>query len=91
MQANVFIEEKLSGQHKSFLNYCQEAGKKVVDELDREDFIAYRSEYAVSREQVEQIKTLLNFQDKNPSEEISPPKNISVDQEDSLQNYFGID
>lgn len=91
MQASVSIEEKLFGQHESFLKYCQEAGKKVVDELDREDFIAYRSEYAVSRKQVEQIKALLNFQEKKHGEEISPPQNISDVPDDSLQNYFGID
>ena len=91
MQASISIEEKLLGQYKSFLKYCQEAGKKVVDELDREDFIAYRSEYAVPRKQVEQIKTLLNFQEKKSGKEISPPQNISDVPNDSLQNYFGID
>ena len=90
MLASVFIEEKLSGQYKSFLNYCQEAGKRTVDELDREDFIAYRSEYAVSREHVEQIKKLLDFQEQKLAEEISPPQNISDEPEDSLQNYFCI-
>lgn len=91
MQASVSIEEKLFGQHEGFLKYCQEAGKKFVDELDREDFIAYRSEYAVSRKQIEQIKALLNFQERKHGEEISPPQNISDVPNDSLQNYFGID
>lgn len=91
LQSNNLIEEKLFGQHESFLKYCQEAGKKVVDELDKEDFIAYRSEYAVSRKQVEQIKALLNFQEKKHDEEIYPPQNISDVPDDSLQNYFGID
>ncbi|MBR7025510.1 MAG: hypothetical protein IKI08_05825 [Selenomonadaceae bacterium] len=90
MQANVFIKEKLSEQHESFLKYCQEAGKKFVDELDREDFIAYRSEYAVSREQVEHIKILLNFQEQKSSEEILPPQNTFDEQENSLQKYFQI-
>lgn len=91
MQASVSIEEKLFGQHEGFLKYCQEAGKKFVDELDREDFIAYRSEYAVSRKQIEQIKALLNFQERKYGEEISLPQNISDVPNDSLQNYFGID
>ena len=90
MQANVFIKEKLSEQHESFLKYCQEAGKKFVDELDREDFIAYRSEYAVSREQVEHIKILLNFQEQESVEKISPPQNIFDDSEVILQDYFKI-
>ena len=90
MQSNNLIEEKLSGQHENFLKYCQEAGKKLVDELDREDFIAYRSEYAVSRKQVEQIKTLLNFQEQKSVEKISPPQDIFDDSEVILQNYFKI-
>lgn len=90
MQASVSIEEKLFGRHESFLKYCQEAGKKVVDELDREDFIAYRSEYAVPRKEVEQIKTLLNFQERESSEKILPPQNTFDGQEDPLQKYFQI-
>ena len=90
LQSNNLIEEKLSGQHENFLKYCQEAGKKLVDELDREDFIAYRSEYAVSRKQVEQIKTLLNFQEQKSVEKISPPQDIFDDSEVILQDYFKI-
>ena len=55
MQDNDLIEGKLFGQHEDFLRYCKEAGKKFVGEPDREDFIAYRTEYSVTREQVEQI------------------------------------
>ncbi|MBQ3452393.1 MAG: hypothetical protein IJG32_09020, partial [Selenomonadaceae bacterium] len=87
MQTNVFIKEKLSGQHESFLRYCQEAGKKLVAELAGEDFIAYRAEYSVPREYVEQIKTLLNFQEQKSGEKISPSRNS----EEILQDYFKID
>ena len=90
MQASVSIEEKLFGQHESFLRYCQEAGKKVVDELDREDFIAYRAEYSVPREQVEQIKKLLDFQEQKTVEEISSTQNIFEVPETSFQTYFEV-
>lgn len=90
MQAVKSIEEKLSGRHESFLRYCRESGKQFVDELDREDFIAYRSEYAASREQVERIKSLLDFQERKPDEKIPPlPKSFDA-VEDTLQSYFGI-
>ena len=54
LKSNSLIEEKLFG-HEDFLMYCKEAGKRFVGKLDREDFIAYRAEYSVPREQVEQI------------------------------------
>ena len=66
MKNIAIIREKLSDQHKSFLKYCQESGKNFIEELDREDFIAYRSEYAAPRESVAQIKKLLNFQEHQP-------------------------
>ena len=85
LQDNNLIEAKLLGQYKDFLNYCNESGKKFVDELDSEDFIAYRTEYSVPREQVEQLKNLLNFQEHTSTEK------ISNEPEDSLQKYFSID
>ncbi len=90
MKNNDLIEEKLFG-YPDFLRYCKESGKRFVNELDREDFIAYRAEYSVPREQVEQIKTLLNFRKQNPREEIFSPQNTFDGQKDSLQKYFKID
>ena len=78
------IEEKLFG-YENFRRYCKESGKKFVSELDREDFIAYRAEYSVPREQIEQIKNLLGFQEQKPSEE------ISIEFDDSLQKFFNVD
>ena len=72
------IEEKLLGRHRNFLSYCKESGKKFVSELDREDFIAYRVEYSLTREQVERIKKLLGFQERRSVTKISSPQNISV-------------
>lgn len=93
MQANVFIEEKLSGQYKNFLKYCQEAGKRFVNELNREDFIAYRAEYSVPREEIKQIKNLLDFQEKNfgdSGEKVPLSQNIFDNPEGTLQDYFEI-
>lgn len=89
MHSNSLIEEKLF-VYEDFLRYCKESGKRFVNELDREDFIAYRAEYSVPREQVEQIKALLNFQEQKSSEEILPPQNTFDEQENSLQKYFQI-
>jgi len=90
LHSNSLIEEKLF-VYEDFLRYCKESGKRFVNELDREDFIAYRAEYSVPREQVEQIKALLNFQEQKSSEEILPPQNNFDGQEDSLQKYLKID
>lgn len=91
LQDNNLIEEKLRGQYEDFLRYCEESGKKFVYELDKEDFIAYRVGYSVAREQVEQIKNLLDFQKQKIVEENSAPQNTFDGQEDSLQKYFKID
>ena len=57
------IAEKLNGQHENFLKYCQAADKNFVEDLTDEDFIEYRTEYFLPRSEVEQLKTLLDFQD----------------------------
>lgn len=90
LQDTRLIEEKLRRQYENFLKYCKEAGKRFVDELDKEDFIAYRSEYSVAREQIAELKKLLDFQEQRPAEKISPLKNVSGEMEESLQKYFKI-
>lgn len=93
LHSNSLIEEKLFG-YPDFIRYCEESGKKFIDELDKEDFIAYRAEYSVSREQVEKIKNLLDFQEHKPVKEISQPQNISNELDlidESLKNYFNMD
>lgn len=84
------IEEKLSGRYRNFLKYCRESGKNFVEELDREDFIAYRSEYDVSHEDIKQLKNLLDFQEKISTEEISSTQDVFNDSEEILQKYFNI-
>ena len=84
------IEEKLSGRYRNFLKYCQESGKNFIEELAIEDFIAYRSEYAVSHEDIKQLKNLLDFQEKISTEEISPTQDVFNDSEEILQKYFNI-
>ena len=63
MLTKTLIAEKLNGQHENFLKYCKAADKNFVEELTDEDFIEYRTEYFLPRSEVEQIKTLLDFQD----------------------------
>ena len=93
MHINNLIEEKLFG-YTDFLQYCKESGKKFVEELDGEDFIAYSAEYSVPHEQVEQIKKLLNFQEQNSTAGISVPQDISDELDetaDSLMKIFSVD
>lgn len=71
------IEDKLNGRHENFLKYCADAGKKFVHELNDEDFIAYRAEYSVSREEVAELKKLL-YAEENEVKEIEPQKNSDV-------------
>ena len=93
LHSNSLIEEKLFG-YPDFIRYCKESGKRFVEELDREDFIAYRAEYSVSRERVDQIKSLLNFQEQKFTERISLPQDISANlgiTKDSLNKFFNVD
>ena len=79
--------QKLFG-YEDFLKYCKESGKRFVNELDREDFIAYRAEYSVPREQVELIKKLLDFQKQKTVEEIYSTQNIFEVPETMFRNEF---
>lgn len=85
--SNSLIEEKLFG-YENFLMYCRESGKKFVEELDNEDFIAYRVEYSVTREEIEQLKSMLDFSENNSAEKIYCYKEPPTEIEDSLQSYF---
>ncbi len=57
------IEDKLNGRHKNFLKYCSDAGKIFIRELTDEDFIAYRAEYFISREEIAELKNFLYAED----------------------------
>lgn len=59
MNERILIETKLSGRYKNFLEYCADSEKIFIDELSETDFIAYRAKYAVSREEIEILKTLV--------------------------------
>ena len=90
LQTENLIEEKLCGRYENFLMYCKEAGKNFVEELDAADFVAYRAEYSATREEVAQIKNLLNFQVKNSVEKVLPKQNISDALKNSLKNFFNV-
>lgn len=53
------IKEILNGNYEKFFCYCLDADKRFADELKPEDFVAYRAEYSVSREEIEEIKNLI--------------------------------
>lgn len=59
MEKRFLIEEKIQDEYKNFLEYCGDSGKIFVDELTETDFVAYRTKYAVSREEVEILKARL--------------------------------
>ena len=91
MTTRTFIADKLNARHEDFLRYCSEAGKKFVDELDEEDFIAYRTEYSVAREDVERLKMLLDFRGPLPNEKFSASQQTFCDDANStLQKRFGV-
>ena len=60
MRDNVIIRDILEGQYPSFLTYCEEVGKVFVHELDMSDYIAYRMEYGVGREEANDIKSYID-------------------------------
>lgn len=77
MKKHIFIKEKLFGKYENFSRYCKESGKKFVDELKREDFIAYRVEYAVPRAKVVQLQDLLGFCERGEVEKVPLQQDIS--------------
>lgn len=77
MKRDNLIKDKLFGKDEKFFQYCKESGKQFVDELDREDFIAYRAEYAVSRAQIVRLKNVLGFRERRATERIPLPRDVS--------------
>lgn len=57
------IKDKLNWLHEDFLKYCADAGKIFIHELTEEDFIAYRAEYSVSRDEIADLKKILYSED----------------------------
>lgn len=75
------IEDKLAGNYEKFLRYCLETDKKFVDELRAEDFIAYRTEFSVSHEEIAKLKSFI----------CSSEEKFAEDSSDSLKNFFEIE
>ena len=86
MNKNSLIQEKLFGRYENFFKYCEESGKKFIGELDREDFIAYRAEYSVPREQVEQLKSFIGFREHKSVKRIFPSQSPSADADSQRAN-----
>ena len=59
MSERILIETKLRDKYKNFIKYCRDSEKIFVDELTETDFIAYRTKYLASREEIEILKSLL--------------------------------
>lgn len=57
------IKDKINWLHEDFLKYCADAGKIFIHELTEEDFIAYRAEYSVSRDEIADLKKILYSED----------------------------
>ena len=91
MTTRNLIANKLDARHENFLRYCDETGKKFVNELDGADFIAYRTEYSATREDVERLKMLLDFRETLPNKKFPAARRTSCDEpNDSLQKRFGV-
>ena len=71
------VKEKLFEQDASFFKYCNESGKKYVDESDGEDFIAYRAEYAVPRAQIIRLQDVRSFRERRSAVKLPPPQDVS--------------
>ena len=53
------ISDIISTEYGDFLEYCSDAGKVFVSELDPVDFVAFRTRYAQSRDYIKTIKSLI--------------------------------
>lgn len=74
METKTLIKPLLRGQHAKFWKYCEQNQKSFVEDLTRDDFIMYRLKCFSSYEEIDQIKSLLDFHEPEP--------------EDSLRKYF---
>lgn len=76
----VKISEILTIEYKDFQRYCDIAGKVFRDELTSVDYVAYRSQYGRTRDEIKILRTLI--EEFNETEEDSSGE--QEDFEDSL-------
>ena len=70
------IIDRIPQKFSDFLSFCDESGKQYVSELNGFDFVAFRTRYSKTREEVNEIKDIING------------KNIEDFVDDNVQHDF---
>lgn len=87
LSARVKVTDALTTEYEDFGRYCEIAGKVYCDELTPVDFIAYRSQYGRSRDDIKALKNLLEnapCMSKESVKEDNSLKASAIDQEQRL-------
>ena len=64
--AGIRIADILQSEYRDFLEFCLNADKKFRCELVGADYVAFRAQYGISREQIAQLRRLIEFHDTTP-------------------------
>ncbi|NLD46260.1 MAG: hypothetical protein GX660_03540, partial [Clostridiaceae bacterium] len=64
--AGIRIAEILQNEYSDFLEFCLKADKKYTSELVRADYVAFRSQYGISHEQIAQLRRLIESYEITP-------------------------
>jgi len=65
--AGIRIADILKNEYSNFLEFCLNADKKYRFELVGADFVAFRSQYGISREQIAQLRRLIESYETTPA------------------------
>ncbi|NLB54539.1 MAG: hypothetical protein GX811_02010, partial [Lentisphaerae bacterium] len=64
--AGIRIADILQSEHSDFLEFCFNADKKYRSELVGADYVAFRSQHGISREQIAQLRRLIESYETTP-------------------------
>lgn len=65
--AGIRIADILQSEYCDFLEFCLNADKKYRSELVGADYVAFRSQYGISREQIAQLRRLIESYETTPA------------------------
>ena len=61
--ADIRIADILQSEYSDFLEFCLNADKRYRSELAKSDYVAFRSQYGISREKIAQLRKLIESYD----------------------------
>lgn len=78
------IVDVLPSEYSEFFDYCRNSGKEYIGEITFADYIAFRSQYGLERQFVEEIRKIIESElgEQKDDHEDYPYSNVSLEEDD---------